>query len=124
MFTECDLPECYSYREPVARKQHRCCECSAPIHKGEKHFVAAGKWDGKFSQYRQHYVCMEACMLLRDKFYDGDCIGFGELYDEFEELKQSSWFRRSDSDKPAWRELRTLIAVIKRRERSERCASR
>lgn len=111
--SECELPAFYSHAEPVAKKQHRCCECSAPILKGEKHFKCTGKWDGGLQTFRQHLVCMEACMMIRDEFNDGECIGFGDLVEAFGD-------RKGDCDKkhPTMKKMRHLMAVIKVRERN------
>lgn len=115
----CELPEFFVWSEPVARKPHQCCECNAPILSGEKHFSCRGSWNGKFACYRQHLVCMEACMMIRDNF-GGDCIGFGTLKDEFNEIRADNWYPEKDRFKPAWQQLRHLMAVIFWRERSQR----
>lgn len=107
----CEIAEFYTYTEPVARKQHKCCECSAPIEKGEKHFRAFGKWTFGTDAYRQHFLCMEACMLIRDKFNGGDCIAFGRLMETFSELREYG------KGKEVYRQLRSLMAKIKWRER-------
>jgi hypothetical protein len=113
--TECALPDFYDMAEPVARKSHRCCECSAPILKGEKHFHGWGKWEGVISSYRQHLACMEACMLIRDKFNGGECIGFGDLKEAFSEFRPE--MRGDQKRKEPWKQLRDLIARILWRER-------
>ena len=114
----CDsLPAFYAWTNPVARKQHSCCECAAPILKGEKHFRAHGKWDYGIESFRQHLACCEACMLLRDEFNDGECIGFGMLQETFAELISDNWYRPKDRYKPVWQQLRSLMARIKWRER-------
>ncbi len=115
--SECDLPQFYNWSEPVARKQHKCCECSAPIAKGEKHFVATGKWDFGISTFRQHLLCMEACMFIRDKFNGSECICFGGLE---EWVSESRW--QQDKTHPLWRKLRGMLACIKWRERFETAA--
>lgn len=112
-----DPPTFFSYTEPVAQKAHRCCECSAPIRKGEKHFCGRGKWQDSLETYRQHFLCMEACMLIRDEF-GGDCIGFGMLKEEFDELRCDNWYQQRDRYKSAWQRLRKMMADIKRRERA------
>jgi hypothetical protein len=109
----CELPSFYDCSEPIARKRHVCCECSAPIEVGEKHFRGAGQWrELGFCTYRQHLACMEACMLIRDSFNGGDCIGFGELMEEFSNMRGG--YSRSDPD---WIKLRSLMAKIRWRER-------
>ncbi len=116
----CELPTFYSHSEPIARKRHLCCECSAPILPGEKHFRGAGKWDGDFHEHRQHLVCMEACITIRDDFYGGECIGFGCLKEEFDEILCDRWYTERDRYKPSWIKLRHLMAVIRWRERAAR----
>jgi len=112
---DCDLPEFYSHSEPVAAKEHRCCECAAPILKGEKHFFCTGKWFGEVQSYRQHLDCCEACMLIRDKFNGDECIGFGALKEEFEELRSDNWYPERYHE--PWKKLRSLMAKILWRER-------
>lgn len=109
---ECELPEFYQWAEPVARKQHRCCECKAPIEKGEKHFYCTGKWDDQIQSFRQHLLCAQACMFIRDKLNGGDCICFGGLWEWVDEAK---W--QCDRSHPVWQELRRMLAAIKWRER-------
>lgn len=112
---ECDLaPDFYHWSEPIARKPHRCCECRAPIEKGEKHFHARGKLDGEISVYRQHLLCMEACMTIRDEFQGGECIPFGALMDWMHEYK---FDLREDRHKEPVKKLRGLMARIRWRER-------
>lgn len=123
MNTDCEMPAFYTWSEPVARKTHRCCECHAPILKGEKHYRVTGKWDGDVSTLRQHLVCMEACMLIRDEF-GGDCIAFGSLLEEFSEMRFDGWYPTQEKYDEAWKRLRHLIAVIKVRIRkAERAAA-
>ncbi len=110
---ECDLPAFYSWSEPVARKEHKCCECTAPITKGEKHLVATGKWDRGLSSFRQHLLCAEACMFIRDKLNDGECICFGGLDDFYRGMQ----WQCGDKTDAVWREFRNKLAAIKRRER-------
>ena len=75
----CEIPEFYECSTPIARKQHKCCECSAPIMPGERYVYCVGKWSGDFGSYRQHWLCAEACEFIRDHLNDRECIGFGEL---------------------------------------------
>jgi hypothetical protein len=109
----CDLfPSVYRWEEPVARKRHVCVECDAPIVRGEKHFKCFGVWEGDAQTHRQHLLCMEACMMIRDEFEDGECIGFGELMEWFGEMR-----REYDRDDERWQRLRSLMARIFWRER-------
>ena len=122
--TECAVPQFYTHHEPIARKVHRCCECGAPILKGEKHFSWTGKWEGQISSGRQHLVCMEACMMIRDEFEGGECIPFGGLMDYYNENR----LELKPLYHPGWhvkvrdrvKRLRHLLAVILVRERKAR----
>lgn len=111
---ECEIPEFYVTSELRAMKQHGCCECSAPIEIGERHFIGRGKWDGKFSAYRQHLLCEKTCEFVRDHFNDNECLGFGTL---FEWIHEDGWEMRNFKNSENGRTLRKLIAGIKRRER-------
>jgi hypothetical protein len=109
----CDvMPVFYDATERVARKQYKCCECSAPILMGEKHLVCCGKWENKISTYRQHLNCAAACMMIRDEFNDGECVGFGEL---------KEWWAEScrfDRHHEEWKKFRGILSRILRRERA------
>lgn len=85
-FGYCEWPEFYSESFPKAAKEHRCCECSAPIERGEKHLYYRGKWDGDFSTGRQHELCREVCMYIRDKYQGGECFAFGHLFETWGEF--------------------------------------
>lgn len=111
-------PDFYSWREPVARKRHQCIECTATIEIGEKHFHATGKWDGTVSSQRQHVLCMEACMLVRDEL-EGECICFGALKEWYYEIRRESQYFQGEK-KSAWRKLLRLMAKIRVRERKAR----
>ncbi len=112
---ECMIPEFYTHSEPIARKQHVCVECCAPILKGEKHFAYRGKWDGQLETGRQHVACMEACMYIRDHMNDGECIGFGSLFNELGEM----WWFSEDETRESHPKLRALIEAIQLREKSK-----
>ncbi len=121
MSSYCDiLPEFYTWTEPVARKSHVCCECDAPILHHEKYFHARGKWEDEVRSYRQHLACCEACMVIRDDFNGGECINFGSLKEDFDEMRNDNWYPERDRYKPAWKRLRSLMAKILWRERAAR----
>ena len=102
--------EFYEYSEPVAAKEHRCCECHAKILNGEKHFRWVGKWEGEMNTGRQHFACMEACMFIRDSFQSGECIPFGCLLEWWYEYRQDV-DKKSENGK----RLRSMLAKIKLR---------
>ena len=112
MSDDCEIPEFYSYKEPVARKQHKCCECRSPIEKGEKHFFVSMKYEGDISTERQHLVCMSACMAARD--YQDECVYYGGLKEWY---SSDPWLMRSEKHGDL-KEFRGLYAQILRRERA------
>lgn len=71
-------PSVYGEKEVKARKAHSCVECSALILPGEIHLVYSGCWDGSWSGGRQHLLCRDACVWIRDVLNE-ECIAFGEL---------------------------------------------
>lgn len=105
MFTECDVPEFCNVVDRKARKQHKCCECRAPIRIGETYVNCTGKWDGKVDTFRQHMHCADACRYIRDHDMndDGGCIPFGGLFDWYGEV----YYRR---ELP--KEFRDLMAKV------------
>lgn len=111
--SECVVPDFYSHSEPVARKQHVCCECHAPILPGEKHFSYRGKWDGYMMTGRQHLLCMKACMYIRDNMNDDECIGFGGLFEWLGEYRFD--LRDTKKEHPVFR---SMLARIKWRKRT------
>ena len=115
--SECELPEFYQASEQTARKEYRCCECSARVLKGERYLLAVGKWGGVFNKYRQHTLCARACEFIRDSLWnDGECIGFGEL---FNWINTDAWGMKDwNRKKPDHKEFRAMIARIKWRERT------
>ena len=112
--SECEIPEFYFHSDPVARKSHECAECAAPINPGEKHFRVNMKYDGRLESFRQHFLCMEACMFVRDKgLNDDECLGYGELREWYWEWHQDNWNEDIEVRKRLW----LFILNIKRRER-------
>lgn len=84
----CEWPDFYTTKWPIAKKEHKCCECYAPIKVGERYGNFTGKWPGdKIRTHKQHLICEMACRFIRDKIQDGECIGFGELWEIWDEYK-------------------------------------
>jgi len=116
--SECYIPEFYRVIEPTAKKPHACCECSAPILKGEKYVYVSAKWEGQFSVEKQHLLCANACRLVRDEGFNADeCLYFGQLFEWWNECGVE--LRRETSQVP---ELRTMIFGILRRTVNHRRA--
>lgn len=118
--SDCERPDYYRCTEPVARKAHECCECSAKIVPGEKHLRVDACWDRQPDRFRQHLRCAEACELVRDKdLFDGDCLGFGELRDFWVD-SDGEWANLGQLE--ARRKLWSLMLGIIRRERKKEAA--
>jgi len=82
----CELPSVSEVTHPVARKRHRCCECTRLMDIGERHQLCWGIWDGSHYKFR---TCL-SCACIRDwlsdeiraeRLYgDDDCgVEFGGL---------------------------------------------
>ena len=116
--SECEVPQFYSHAEVVARKVHKCCECVASIDIGEKHFFVTGKWDSSINRYRQHLLCEQACEFIRDNFDDYECIGYGGLWEWYNEAKY--WLNDPlHKKKPNSQAFRSIMAKIIGREREK-----
>lgn len=116
--SDCELPQYYFCKERVARKEHKCCECSAPINVGEKHLVVSACWEGRPDRYRQHILCEKACEYVRDKgLNDDECIYYGGLQEWYHDWIKSAWWEGEKEDHSAmWR----FMLAIRRRERKSR----
>jgi hypothetical protein len=56
-----DVTQCFTDTQPVARKEHRYCECQGTIFVGEAYHRADGIWCGEPNMYK---VCVD-CEALR-----------------------------------------------------------
>lgn len=69
-----------------AQKQHRCCECDAPIAKGEIYEKVEGLWDGSWQTYKTCWPCVEVrndlTELMRLMWQHDEAICFGDLQQE------------------------------------------
>lgn len=79
----CDYAiECYQEREPIARKEYKCCECGGIIPKGQKYERIKGKWEGDFETYKTCLICAE----IRNVLSDGNAVQFGMLWSDVREI--------------------------------------
>lgn len=117
MSYDCEIPSLYRMTEPVARKQHGCVECSAPILPGEKYVHVVAVWGGDFCIEKQHLLCANACRLVRDTgINDDECVYFGGLKEFWREADQFP----ADHERDARRKLWCFMLAIHRRERLAR----
>ena len=77
-----ETPSFFVEEYPVARKEHKCCECFSTIAKGEKYQVAKGVWDGEFGSYKTCEICYKVRDEAIHKGRDlGECLAFGYLWE-------------------------------------------
>lgn len=57
--TEGEAPSCFSVTLRRAMKEHRCCECPAPIVPGEMYELASGVWDHQGRAFKTCLPCAE-----------------------------------------------------------------
>lgn len=110
---ECALAKIYEATERTARKAYKCCECGCEINKGERYLQCSGLWEWGYESHRQHLVCADACMVIRDKI-DNECIPFGYLMEWYGEFRSDIRDNRSVNGVP---EFRLLMAKILHRKR-------
>jgi len=77
------MPTMYTVTRPVARKQHRCCECRQPIEPKEQYVRTDGMWDGRFDVFKTCMFCYtanaSALGFIREDYFLQD-PPFGELW--------------------------------------------
>lgn len=80
-----DGPEFFRMKNPIARVEHKCCECCRVIRIGERYEAVTGKWDGSLDAFA---TCLD-CISVRDGFFcDGHEFGgiWGALCQHIREL--------------------------------------
>lgn len=123
--TYCDnIPDFYVWSEPRARKVYTCCECRGRIERGEKYFKATGSWEHVVSTHRQHLLCCQVCIHIRDNFYDyEECVPFGEMWEAVGELSvfmDPRHTERSVRQLTNVKQLRQMLCWIRLRLRAQR----
>lgn len=116
--SDCELPQYYVCKDRTARKEHPCCECAAPILKGEKYLQINASWDHQPDVYRQHHLCQAACEFVRDSgINDSECVYYGGLKEYWTDSR-SGFFATEDREdrKKLW----FLMLKIYRRERKHK----
>lgn len=80
-----DMPSAIVESVRKARKDHKCCECLMPIHKGSKYQHISGIWDNYPRSYKTCVSCATVRNLETEK--DSDRCGpyFGGLREHLEE---------------------------------------
>jgi len=74
-----DPADVYDEAWPVARKEHRCCECSSTIKPGEAYQRVTQLYDGMWEEYK---TC-ELCADLRESLDGVTCVYFEGLSEAF-----------------------------------------
>ena len=67
-----------TYREPIAKKDHKCLLCGEAIRAGEKYVRFSGKYDGLMFDNKLHPMCnrmiSEYCYAHDDNEYTEDKV--------------------------------------------------
>lgn len=75
-----NMPSEYWEYQPIAEKEHICCECGSQIDIGEQYYLLEGIWDGEFLTFRQ----CEICKKVWDEAITSpeiECMNLGELWE-------------------------------------------
>lgn len=105
-----DGPTTYRETKPVARREHKCCECRGVINPGEPYHSLWGVWDGDAKTFKTCADCSDFAAVMRDE-YDCFCPHFGNLHvDALDYVDESG-------DDALIAECKDRIAAIK----SKRC---
>lgn len=72
-------PTFFSAKDPVAKKEYKCCECGRVIKPGETYRSESGMWDGRINTYK---TCPE-CYSIRSTFFCS--YVFGEVLENFKD---------------------------------------
>ena len=75
---------------PIARKQHKCCECCGPIQPGQQYQLITGCWDGDMASFKTCPDCLAArTWATAQPEWGGDgehLYYFGKLEEDLSEL--------------------------------------
>ncbi len=86
-------PDFFVEEWPVAKKEHKCCECGEAIKPGQKYHKVAGKWEGDFSTYK---TCMP-CHNIREHYCPHGYV-FGELAEQISNCLEFDYRKRYTED--------------------------
>ena len=69
--------------QPIARRQHSCCECGSLIQPGEQYELVRGVWDGQFDTYKTCSFCASARARAHGDFdlNSDEDFPFGQLWE-------------------------------------------
>lgn len=107
-----DPAELWDEREPVARKEHTCCECKCTIKSGEKYHYVVMIYEGDFSTYK---ACATCWKLLQDtcaplwqlRQHLINCWGTDYITGESHKTREEKWKERQGK----WQKKVTEVGV-------------
>lgn len=109
-YDDCEVPEFYDERRVTARKRHRCVECSREISAGSVYVRCCIKFDGHFSEEKQHVECRDFAAKVNLDHLGGCVIPFGAIPDAMR--NPDDYGLDGDDDLPAlqaeWARIKTL----------------
>lgn len=106
---------CNTVTEPVARKEHRCDECSGPIVVGERYQV----WRAVSPEYGwMAYKACRACLDGPAEFCERNCgcVPWGTLADHLSDVAANYPFEREETRE----RVRTMVEAMVERGREYR----
>lgn len=80
-YCDYDAPEFHRRTTSKARKQHKCCECCAPIFIGEKYEYVIGKWEGQVDTFKTCQLCADLRIWVENNIPCA-CWHHGNMHDE------------------------------------------
>lgn len=88
-----DGPKVYHEAQPIARKEHRCCECGGIIKVGERYERVEGLWDDVWATFK---TCLP-CVRIRNEFCPTGFV-FEELRETLYACLGFDYVRGDDAD--------------------------
>lgn len=83
-------PDVYWKSNPMARKEHKCCECGSIISVGERYELFEAVWDGEFGRYKTCTICCTVRDEAQSDLRLNEGIVFGCLWEtvgvEYEDI--------------------------------------
>ena len=113
MNCDCDFesPKIYNVKEPVARKEHICCECRCTIKPGEQYEKVEGLWENKFTTYKTCNDCLKIRLLLETEA-PCYCLVHGTLMEDFYDTMNECYKFTEKAQKISHRK-KTIMEEIK-----------
>lgn len=67
------VSDIYIERQPKARKEHRCCECTLPIQIKEQYHRIESLYEGSWETFKMHLSCQDFRQMVYDHEREEGC---------------------------------------------------